>query len=146
MIKAIQYFNLLAILIVCTFSSLFSNQLFAQDLIDTKLKKIEILYDKFYGNDKFLFDRYNCVLHIGNQEINLENVKIEYEKFSKEDTIYPHDVIINCPEGVRCVSYESKSYHAHSFAFKNKTDAINFLNMLNEFYSIVKQSGFCNKK
>lgn len=62
-------------IIVCIFTSPFSNQLVAQDLIDTKLKKIELMYNKCINTDKILFDRYNCIFHIGDAEINMSNVK-----------------------------------------------------------------------
>ena len=127
----------------------------AQDVLDTKLKTVEVTYNKTHKAIKFFFDRYNCILSRGVSEIPIMEVKIVYEYTSTWGTDsldFKHTVHISCIKFTDDCIFEPtnpkkfKKISGSYVGFDTKAEAFDFLNKFNGFIAAAKQLGFCEKK
>ncbi len=132
-----------------------ASQVHAQDALEIKLKSAETAYNKNHDPVEFFFDRYNCILSMGDSEIPIMEVKIAYSYtrgWGADSLQFEHKVYISCIKfSESCIFMptwpkEHQKINGSYFGFYTKKEAFDFLNKVNEFVATAKQMGFCERK
>lgn len=127
----------------------------AQNEFTSELKKVESQMKKSTLGDyslELLFDKYNCILHVNENELTLTGVSMTYQfvDYSQDELMagYSHQANITCPYPSQCLynpqlPAEYQKSGGFFISFKSKADAIEMVNVFNEFFHKAKSSGYC---